>query len=297
MLRVTDEMMLSAALYNLRRNSRKLFRLQVMAASGKRILAPSDDPLGAIKVIDYNSQLSRFEQYQRNIAFGLSWLQRTEGVLQDLEELVSRAHEIAVSQSSGTADAQSRASCAGIVREIKAQVWQLSNASLGGRYLFAGLKNDQPPYAEDGSYQEEEDASYQEFQISVGQGVRVAVSLVGPEVFSFGSTDLFQELEELAQALENDQPDLIAQKLDTLDQALRQLINARAKVGARVERLESYKGILEGSALKVKERLSEIEDADIAEVITELATREAVYQASLLATRRLLEENLVSLMG
>jgi len=127
--------------------------------------------------------------------------------------------------------------------------------------------------------------------------VRVAVSLVGPEVFSFGSTDLFQELEELAQALENDQPDLIAQKLDTLDQALRQLINARAKVGARVERLESYKGILEGSALKVKERLSEIEDADIAEVITELATREAVYQASLLATRRLLEENLVSLMG
>ena len=293
MLRVTDEMMLSAALYNLRRNSRKLFRLQVMAASGKRILAPSDDPLGAIKVIDYNSQLSRFEQYQRNIAFGLSWLQRTEGVLQDLEELVSRAHEIAVSQSSGTADAQSRASCAGIVREIKAQVWQLSNASLGGRYLFAGLKNDQPPYAEDGSYQ----GDTGEFQISVGQGVRVAVNLVGPEVFSFGSTDFFQELEELAQALENDQPDLIAQKLDTLDQALRQLINARAKVGARVERLESYKGILEGSALKVKERLSEIEDADIAEVITELATREAVYQASLLATRRLLEENLVSLMG
>ena len=293
MLRVTDEMMLSAALYNLRRNSRELFRLQVMAASGKRILAPSDDPLGAIKVIDYNSQLSRFEQYQRNIAFGLSWLQRTEGVLQDLEELVSRAHEIAVSQSSGTADAQSRASCAGIVREIKAQVWQLSNASLGGRYLFAGLKNDQPPYAEDGSYQ----GDTGEFQISVGQGVRVAVNLVGPEVFSFGSTDLFQELEELAQALENDQPDLIAQKLDTLDQALRQLINARAKVGARVERLESYKGVLEGSALKVKERLSEIEDADIAEVITELATREAVYQASLLATRRLLEENLVSLMG
>ena len=35
----------------------------------------------------------------------------------------------------------------------------------------------------------------------------------------------------------------------------------------------------------------------IAEVITELATREAVYQASLLATRRLLEENLESLMG
>jgi len=293
MLRVTNEMMLSAALYNLRRNSRKLFRLQVMAASGKRILAPSDDPLGAIKVIGYNSQLSRFEQYQRNIAFGLSWLQRTEGVLQDLEELVSRAHEIAVSQSSGTADAQSRASCAGIVREIKAQVWQLSNASLGGRYLFAGLKNDQPPYAEDGSYQ----GDTGEFQISVGQGVRVVVNLVGPEVFSFGSTDLFQELEELAQALENDQPDLNAQKLDTLDQALRQLINARAKVGARVERLESYKGILEGSALKVKERLSEIEDADIAEVITELATREAVYQASLLATRRLLEENLESLMG
>ena len=292
MLRVTDEMMLSAAIYNLRRNSRKLFRLQVMAASGKRILAPSDDPLGSIKVIDYNNQLSRFEQYQRNIAFGLSWLQRTEGVLRDLEDLVSRAHEIAVSQCSGTADAQSRASCAGIVREIKAQVWQLSNASLGGRYLFAGLKNDQPPYADDGTYQGDNGG----FQISVGQGVRVVLNLVGPEVFSFGSTDLFQELEELAQALEDDQVDLIAQKLDTLDQALRQLINARSKVGARVERLQSYKGILEGAALKVKECLSEIEDADIAEVITELATQEAIYQASLLATRRLFEENLVSLM-
>ncbi|HEX16212.1 MAG TPA: flagellar hook-associated protein 3 [Deltaproteobacteria bacterium] len=292
-IRVSDQMMVSTALYNLRRNSRDLFRLQVMAASGRKILTPADDPLGAIKVMGFHSQLARFEQYGRNIEHGLSWLSYTESVLSDLEGVISRAREIAVSQSSDTADAESRRECAPIVRELREQVLQLANAKFGDRYIFAGLKNDSAPYTQDGAFQGDTRA----FEIAVGHGIRVAINLVGPEVFSFDGTDLFQELEGLAQALEENDPEAIASKLDTLDQALEVVIRARAELGARVERLESYKGILEQTSLRLTERLSEIADADIAEVLTELATREVVYQASLLATRRLLETNLASLLG
>ncbi len=291
-MRVTNEMMVSTALYHLRKNGRDLFRLQVMASSGKKLLSPSDDPLGAVKVMKYNHQRSLFEQYQRNIDFGHSWLQYTESILSDLEGLVSQAHEIAVSQSSDTADAETRAECAGIVRQIREQVWQLANSRFGDRYIFAGLLNDSPPYLEDGTYQG--DAG--ELRIALGHNVTIRINLTGPEVLSWGSTDLFQELDELADALENNQPDLIAEKLDTLDQALRQLSRARSEVGARVDRLESFRGILTSADLDLAEKLSELEDADIAEVVTRLATQEAVYQASLMAIRRLLETNLVTYM-
>lgn len=291
-MRVTEQMMVSTALYQLRRNGRDLYRLQVMAASGQKLLEPSDDPLGTVKVMGLHSQLAEFEQYGRNIEHGLSWLGYTEAVLADLEGIISRAREIAVSQSSDTATPESRRDSAPIVRQLREQALQLANARFGNRYIFAGLKNDRPAYSQDGTFQGDEHA----VQIAVGHGLRVAISLVGTEVFSFGTTDLFTELEELAQALEGDDREGIASKLDTLDQALERVIQARSEVGARVERLESSKAILEQTSLRVKERLSELSDADVAEVVTELATREVVYQASLLATRRLLESSLASMM-
>ena len=49
---------------NMQRNLEKLLDLQESASSGKRINKPSDDPIGAIKVINYNTAISKAEQYR-----------------------------------------------------------------------------------------------------------------------------------------------------------------------------------------------------------------------------------------
>ena len=57
-------------------------------------------------------------------------------------------------------------------------------------------------------------------------------------------------------------------------------------MGARANRLETRQGILQTMTLDFKEQLSDIEDADIAEMSIELKQVEMAYQAALMTTAR-----------
>ena len=57
-------------------------------------------------------------------------------------------------------------------------------------------------------------------------------------------------------------------------------------MGARANRLETRQGILQTMTLDFKEQLSEVEDADIAEMSIELKQVEMAYQAALMTTAR-----------
>lgn len=290
-VRITNNMMLSGALYHLTKNGRNLWKLQEQAASGRRILDPSDDPTGAMVALRLRGQIQLFQQYQRNIDFGLQWLNYTEAVLNDLEDLINRAREVAVSQASDTASRDTREASAAYIEGLKETALQLANSKFEDRYIFAGLKAG-APYGEDGGYQGDSGG----FFIAVSEDIRVQLNLTGPEVFGGAGQSLFDYLDQLAQALRDDDTEGIARALNDLEDALNRVIEARSKVGSRYAQLEAYKQILGDRAIKVTEGLSEIVDADIAEVITELSSRQLAYQATLLVTRRLFDETLISLL-
>lgn len=288
--RITNNMIFFNALYHLTRNGRNIWRLQAQTASGKRILEPSDDPIGMMMAIRFKGQLERFQQYKRNIDFGLRWLNYTESVLNDLEELINRAREVAVTQASDTASADTREASAAYIRGLRETVLQLANSTYEGRYIFSGLSGNQA-YQDDGTYL----GDTQSFQIAVSEGVYVRINLTGPEVFGT-TTNLIQDLDRFSQALEANDLQGISQALDYLDEALNRVIEARSQVGAWYSQLESYRTILNDRTIKITESLSEIVDADLAKVISELSSRELAYRATLLATRRLFDETLISLL-
>lgn len=290
-VRITNNLMLSGALYHLTKNSRRLWDLQSQAASGRRILNPSDDPTGAMMALRLRGQVQLFEQYKRNITFGIQWLNYTEAVLDDLEDLINSAREVAISQASDTASPDTREASAVYIEGLKGTALQLANSKFEDRYIFAGLK-DGAPYDADGTYRGDDGGFY----IAVSEGIRVRLNLTGPEVFGPSGQSLFDYLDQLAQALRDNDTQGIAQTLDDLDEALNRVIEARSEVGSRYAQLEAYRQILDDRAIKVTEGLSEVVDADIAQVITELSSRQLAYQATLLATKRLFDETLISLL-
>ncbi|MCK4301567.1 MAG: flagellar hook-associated protein FlgL, partial [candidate division Zixibacteria bacterium] len=74
------------------------------------------------------------------------------------------------------------------------------------------------------------------------------------------------------------------------------LVGERAAVGARVMRLETTAARLVSLDLTVTKLLAEVEDADMAATITELATHEGAYQAALAATARIIQPSLINFL-
>ena len=112
----------------------------------------------------------------------------------------------------------------------------------------------------------------------------------------FGSSDLLGSMIILQRALETDDREVVGQLIENLDQGLQNLLNYRAQVGARVNRLETTDSRLTELNINFTKLLSEVEDADITKLVTDLAAQENSYQAALIATSKIIQPTLLDFL-
>ena len=112
----------------------------------------------------------------------------------------------------------------------------------------------------------------------------------------FGATDLMGTVMILLNALENNDQQGTGLLLEHIDNSLQHLLNQRATVGARSLRLESTHSRLVSQDLNFTKLLSDVEDADLTKVLTELTTFENNYQAALMASARIVQSSLLDFM-
>ncbi len=112
----------------------------------------------------------------------------------------------------------------------------------------------------------------------------------------YGSPDLFGSMSLLVKALETNDREFIGEMIGGMSEANNQLLNERATVGAKIIRLETADDRLTETSLSVTALLSEVEDADLLQVTTELAGRQTSYQAALNAAARMLTPSLIDFL-
>ena len=117
-MRVTGGMMADTFIRNFLEKSEEIYKFQKMISSGKRISKPSEDPMGMTKVMGYRKTLCAIDQYSRNIAHGESWISIAGSTLGEVDNLLIRAKELAVSQASETSSAGTRTAVAEEIRQI-----------------------------------------------------------------------------------------------------------------------------------------------------------------------------------
>jgi flagellar hook-associated protein 3 FlgL len=88
----------------------------------------------------------------------------------------------------------------------------------------------------------------------------------------------------------------ISDQLGPLDDALDQILKARANVGAKLNRLEATENHWADFKLNITQMLSDTEDADMIKTVTDLASQEAAYQASLAASARIIQPSLIDFL-
>jgi flagellin-like hook-associated protein FlgL len=108
--------------------------------------------------------------------------------------------------------------------------------------------------------------------------------------------DLFAVLEELRDALRADDRGGIEEAIARLDDGLSQNLIARAEVGSRVARIEAVRESLEARRLQAQTNLSQIEDADLADVVVRANQEQVAYQAALSAASRTISVSLLDFL-
>ncbi|UCD17111.1 MAG: flagellar hook-associated protein FlgL [Candidatus Zixiibacteriota bacterium] len=109
----------------------------------------------------------------------------------------------------------------------------------------------------------------------------------------FGSPDIFGSMLILEQALRNNDQEVIAQIIGNLDDGMRELLNHRASVGSKVIRLETAQSRLNDLDYAYTKLLSEVEDADLTKLVTDLAMQEASYQAAMISSAKIIQPTLL----
>ena len=145
---------------------------------------------------------------------------------------------------------------------------------------------------------------------SSGQGIQIAGNdanrsftiqevdggRVAKQLDIFGSSDMMGSLLVLADGLRNNDQEGINRMLANFDEAMTISLTARASVGTNALRLESTASRLLDKGLSYTTLLSEVEDADLTKVITELAARENGYQAALMAAAKIIQPTLLDFL-
>lgn len=154
-------------------------------ASGKRMLSPADDPVGAARVLQLDQEIALITQYERNIVLLESRLEQEEGVLNGVTSSLQRVRELTV--QAGNAAVYSETERQAISQEIRQklkEVFDLVNAKDGsGEYLFAGFQGEKQPFIQPpgGGYAYQGDEGVRYLQVS--RTITLASSDSGKDAF------------------------------------------------------------------------------------------------------------------
>src|SRR3954464_4130218 len=100
-MRVTDNSTYGVVRDSIQRSRERMENLQGQSATLKKLNTPSDDPIGAAKVLEIRTEKVNNEQYQMNAKMAESFLSNTDQALSEMTDIIGRAKEIAINQSSG----------------------------------------------------------------------------------------------------------------------------------------------------------------------------------------------------
>jgi flagellar hook-associated protein 3 FlgL len=288
-MRVANKVIYDMVKYQLGNITEQMTQVNRTVATGKRINNLADDPVALSQALKAKSSLSNLKQLGRNLNMGKMWLSASESAMTNVQGLISEAKGLCVQMATSTTSAAERSSAAQTVHNIFAEIISLANTEINGSYIFSGSKTDTVPFLQDGTYQGDNKG----FAVKIGQDATVEVGKDGQSIFQPPGSDLFQILTDLKTDLQGNDIDGIQAAMDRLQTHFDHMSSQISDVGSKSLRMEIKERIFQDLELANTERLSKIEDADIAEAITDLKSLEVAYQAALASSSRIMSMSLV----
>ncbi|WP_010647620.1 flagellar hook-associated protein FlgL [Oceanobacillus massiliensis] len=292
-MRVTQGMLSNNMLRNLMNSNDKMGKYMDQLNTGKKITRPSDDPVVAMKGMGYRTELVKVEQFQRNTNEVHNWMDNTDAALDKATSALQRIRELAVQASNGTYSEEERVNMSEEVKQLKDHLVDIANTNVNDKYIFNGSQTDTAPVDAEGNVIFDPS----EVKIEVSSGTTLKANVNGDDVFG-GDPDIFEVIDKFTAKLDGDEAidEDIDASIEELDTGINNIINSRAELGARMNRLELVENRLGEQEVIATQTMSQNEDIDYAEAITQLITQESLHRAALSAGSKIIQPSLVDFL-
>ena len=289
-MRIADSQLQSTVLNGLYQRVNDLMSSQQELSSGLRINKPSDDPAGSVRVSALKTVISKLDQYSKNMDSVSSNMKMADSVLMGAHNLLNRAKQLALQESTGTSTANTRTATAQEVDEIFQQLVQIGNTSQGGRYIFAGYQNSTPPFDASGNYVSDSNTVQEE----IGAQYFAQSNIPGGSIFNpAGGVDVFKSIQDLSTALKANDTAGIGAAMDNISTSFSQVEASQAQVGAIENQITDSQSRLQDDQVNMKTLLSNSEDADLVTAISDFQTKSAALTAARQAASKLFQDSLL----
>lgn len=300
-MRVTGKMMTNNYQRNLNNTLNELQKVNNQLSTGKEISKPSQNPFLATRIMDYDTEIARKEQFLRNIEDVDGYLDVTDGAMGQLNEQMKRLKELAIQASTETYSAEERLVIAKEVEGIMGAMVDTLNTSFDDKYIFAGMQTTTRPFEltknPDGSITVDYNGDNEVVQVEISKGVKVDRNITGQAVLgNVNGQNLFETLNDLVVALNNNDSAKISSLIPEMDEHFDNVLQLRGKVGSTQARMELAAEKANDEILSLTELLSASEDVDWAAKIIEYKTLETGYTASLQVSSNILQSTLLDFL-
>jgi len=301
-VRITPQILIDTVLADIRGAHGRLAETQRMLATGRRINAPSDDPVGTTRAMNLRTNITNTDQFLENIREATTFASESESALRTMIDYYHRARELTVRGATGTLNQQQRDVIALEINQILEALVDLANTQSNGRYLFSGTRTRIAPYSPNlnaageimwNTYR----GNSERFSTLVSPGVTVEMNAPGPTAF-LNPLPAFSTLAEIRDDLRAGDTDSLSNvRIGQIDDIMTALLDATALFGAKINRLDLIGQRLEDQSLSFRTRLSETEEADFMETAMRLEAQEVALQAALSAGARVLQPSLLDFIA
>lgn len=238
---------------NIAANSAAMERI----SSGKKINSAKDNPLKIEQSENFKMQIRALEMANKNLQDSSSMLQVADTAMGTISEALIRMKELTVQAASETTNEADRNIIQSEIEQLKSYIDDTANnTEFNGNKLLAN-----------GNVTDNSKPKYVEMQIgaNVGDSIGIPFFNVSSETLGIDKLDVVNDA---------------AKALNSIDEALKDVNGCRAKYGAVQKRLETSIEITSSSSYIYEKSSSDINDADIALEMAEIARTSILMESA-----------------
>jgi flagellin len=254
-------------------------------SSGMRITSAGDDASGLAVSEKLRSQIRGLNQAERNIQSGVSFIQTTEGYLQETQDILHRIRELAVQSANGIYADEDRMQIQIEVSQLVDEVNRIaSHAQFNGMNLLTGA------YSRD-----TEGGRVMQLQVgaNMDQSERLYIGTMTAQALGL------QGAQSATDVISISSPEVANASIGRLDTALKAVSKQRADLGAYQNRFEMASKGVAVAAENLQAAESLIRDADMAQEMVTYIKNQILTQAgsAMLAQANTKSQAVLQLLG
>lgn len=226
-------------------------------SSGKKINSAKDNPLKIEQSENFKMQIRALEMANKNLQDSSSMIQVADSTMGTISEALIRMKELTVQAASETTNEADRNIIQSEIEQLKSYIDDTANNTEfnGNKLLVNGnvTDNSKPKYVE------------MQIGANVGDSIGIPFFNVSSETLGIDKLDVVNDA---------------TKALNSIDEALKDVNGCRAKYGAVQKRLETSIEITSSSSYIYEKSSSDINDADIALEMAEIARTSILMESA-----------------